>query len=129
MKYKAKLKINDKIATGYDCQVSERHFLILDDAELVNNNFFDRLIHGFVEIDPDTLEPVRTFGSTIAARRKHLRFSQEKLAHRAGISRNYVSQIERGEADNPSAKALFAVGEALGISDEELIRLWKESTQ
>ncbi len=36
--------------------------------------------------------------------RKHYGLSQDKMAHRLDISRNYLSQIERGLADNLSMR-------------------------
>lgn len=124
MKHRAKLEANDRIATGYYFQVGDKHFITLPDAELSD---FDLTLTGFVEIDPDTLRPVYTFGAAIAAKRKSLGLSQEKLAQIAGVSRNYVSQVERDEAQNLSAKVLFALGDALGIENEELIKMWRGS--
>lgn len=127
MKHKAQLRYEGGgTATGYYCQIGEKHYLILDDAEMVwGDDLGENSIIGFFEIDPDTLQPMRTFGSTIAVRRKHLGFSQEKLARMAGVSRNYVSQIEGGKGQNLSAKVLFALGDALGIECEELIKMWR----
>lgn len=52
----------------------------------------------------------------VLIRRRQLRLSQTKLAEMAGISRNYVSMIERGEARNISIGVLQALCTALGIS-------------
>ncbi len=126
MKHKAKLKHESETRTGYYCRVEEKHYLILDDAEIVlDDSRGEYAIIGFFEIDPDTLQPVRTFGGGIAARRKHLGFSQEKLAQRAGISRNYLSQIERDEAQNISVDIFLRLGDALGITRDELIEMWR----
>lgn len=125
MKHRAKLKANDRTMDGYHCIIEGKDYLILDDAEIVQGEYGSNMINGFVEIDPDTLQPVRTFGSAIAARRKHLGFSQEKLARMAGVSRNYVSQVECGKGRNLSAKVLFALGDVLGIENEELIKMWR----
>lgn len=52
-----RLKTNDPIiglrwANGYYCQVEDRHFIILDDAELFDRN---TRIDGFAEVLPETL--------------------------------------------------------------------------
>lgn len=60
----------------------------------------------------------------LAARVRTLRvergFSQEDLAHEAGIDRTYQSQIERG-VGNPSLKVLCAIAEALNIKLTDLL--------
>ncbi len=43
-----------------------------------------------------------TFGQKVKAARQGKGWTQEELARRAGLSRNYLSQIERGEATNLS---------------------------
>jgi ribosome-binding protein aMBF1 (putative translation factor) len=46
--------------------------------------------------------------------------SQEELGHRAGLHRNYVGAIERGEI-NPTFRVLLKVALGLGIPLSELI--------
>ncbi|MCO8030795.1 helix-turn-helix transcriptional regulator [Brevundimonas diminuta] len=41
--------------------------------------------------------------------------SQEELAHRAGLHRNYIGGIERGER-NVGVKAVFALARGLGCA-------------
>ncbi|GAB4581247.1 MAG: hypothetical protein Fur0022_39940 [Anaerolineales bacterium] len=53
-------------------------------------------------------------------RRRALGFSQSELADRAGISRNYVSLIERAEAANLSLNVLNSLAMALGVTPAEL---------
>lgn len=59
---------------------------------------------------------------SVHERREHLNISQEELAHRAGLHRTYISDIERG-ARNPSLKTLSRLAEALELPTSELIRL------
>ncbi len=53
-------------------------------------------------------------------RRRTLGISQGELADRAGISRNYVSLIERAEASNLSINVLNHLAAALSVTPAEL---------
>jgi transcriptional regulator with XRE-family HTH domain len=53
--------------------------------------------------------------------RKQKGFTQEELADRAGINRNYVGQIER-EEKSPTVDLLEKMSKALGV---EAIQLFK----
>ena len=46
--------------------------------------------------------------------------TQEKLADLCNISRDYISEIERGKKF-PSLKRLFVIAEAMGIEAYELL--------
>lgn len=61
--------------------------------------------------------------------RRALGISQSELADRAGISRNYVSLIERGEASNLSLNVLHNLAAALGVTPAELTGEVQESAQ
>jgi DNA-binding XRE family transcriptional regulator len=63
---------------------------------------------------------LRAAGREIRKHRQNLGLSQEQLAERAGLHRNYVGLLERGER-NASLKALFAVARSLGITLGELL--------
>jgi len=52
--------------------------------------------------------------------RRVLGISQGELAERAGISRNYVSLIERGEASNLSINVLNNLAASLGVTPADL---------
>jgi transcriptional regulator with XRE-family HTH domain len=52
-------------------------------------------------------------GRRVVDRRKDMGLSQEALAQRAGISRNYISLIERGEARNVSLNIMGQLAIAL----------------
>lgn len=55
------------------------------------------------------------FGKAIRRRRRELDLSQEELAERAELHRNYVSGIETGTR-NPSLKNIEKLAKALDIS-------------
>ncbi len=58
-------------------------------------------------------------GAYIRSQREGARLSLRKLAHMAGVSNPYLSQIERG-LRNPSAEILQGIARALEISSETL---------
>ena len=59
------------------------------------------------------------FGLRIRRYRKRLGFSQEELADRSGLHRNYISDVERGRR-NVSLDALLRLSRGLGINIREL---------
>ena len=59
-------------------------------------------------------------GRQVQAKRKEKNLSQTELGDLVGISRNYVSLIERGEAENISMKIVNQLAIALGSSPSEL---------
>ncbi len=59
------------------------------------------------------------FGKAIRRRRRELDLSQEELAERAELHRNYISGIETGTR-NPSLKNIEKLAKALDISISEL---------
>ena len=62
-------------------------------------------------------------GQTVRRLRREADLTQEELAARAGISANYVGEIERGEC-NPSVLVMFAVARGLGV---EPAALWSDA--
>lgn len=62
----------------------------------------------------------KELGRQVLTKRKEKELSQEELGNLAGISRNYVSLIERGEAQNISMKVIHQLAVALGASPAEL---------
>jgi transcriptional regulator with XRE-family HTH domain len=61
----------------------------------------------------------RQLGLRIKVLRKARKLSQEELAERAGISTQYVSQIERGK-ENPTLDLLFKLSDGLKVSLSDL---------
>ena len=64
---------------------------------------------------------ISSIGGRIAARRDDLRLDQEAVADRAGLSRAYISRLERGIVPNPKVVDLAAVADALDLSLDALI--------
>lgn len=62
----------------------------------------------------------KELGRQVLTRRKELGLTQGELAEQAGISRNYVSLIERGEARNVSVNVLNELAATLGTTPAEL---------
>ena len=65
------------------------------------------------------MDKKRLLGARIKEIRKRLRLSQEKLAERAGISAQYISNIERGR-ENPTLDMLLRLADSLRVSLGEM---------
>lgn len=59
------------------------------------------------------------FGMKIKEQRTLQRISQEELAFRCGLSKNYISDVERGTR-NVSLKTIEKIASGLHISEKEL---------
>lgn len=59
------------------------------------------------------------FGSTVRRLREERGYSQEKLAERADLHRNYVGGIERGER-NVALENIVKLARALSVSPRDL---------
>lgn len=62
------------------------------------------------------------FGQRIKELRLERNWSQELLAEKAGMHRNYIGMIERGER-NPSLSNIDKLAQALGLDLSELFQL------
>jgi transcriptional regulator with XRE-family HTH domain len=67
------------------------------------------------KVDPELL----VLGETIRRLRVALDLSQEDLADRSGLHRNYIGGIERGER-NVGVKAFFDLARGLGVEPARL---------
>jgi transcriptional regulator with XRE-family HTH domain len=63
----------------------------------------------------DDARSVEAIGPKIRALRKHLLLTLDETAARAGISKPFLSQVERGRA-RPSVATLLGIAQALGVS-------------
>lgn len=61
------------------------------------------------------------FGERLRQVRLRVGFSQEELAHRAGLDRTYVSSCERGRR-NLSLEAIIKLARALDVAPSELLK-------
>ena len=62
------------------------------------------------------------FGSVVKSQRLSEGLSQEELAHRSGLHRTYVTDVERG-ARNPSLNSIKKLSDALGVPLSDLFAL------
>jgi transcriptional regulator with XRE-family HTH domain len=63
--------------------------------------------------------PKSLFGNAIRALREERGYSQEKLAERAGLHRNYVGGVERGER-NVALENIVKLARALSVRSRDL---------
>jgi transcriptional regulator with XRE-family HTH domain len=65
------------------------------------------------------------FGKAVRHFREQQGISQEELAHRCGLHRTYISDVERGKR-NIGLGSIGAIADALGIT---LVSLFKEMSR
>lgn len=63
--------------------------------------------------------PIHQFGKTVRSRREALKMTLEELAERAGLTPNYINEIENGHRD-PSLSTVFSIAEGLGVEPGDL---------
>jgi transcriptional regulator with XRE-family HTH domain len=66
-------------------------------------------------------------GLPAGARRRAPGLRREEVAMLAGVSVGYLTRLEQGRADHPSAQVLTALGRALRLSDEEQAHLLRSA--
>jgi transcriptional regulator with XRE-family HTH domain len=70
-----------------------------------------------VTVNPE----LQKFGDRVRMLRKSQNLSQEELAERSGLHRNYIGGIERGER-NVALLNIFRLAKALGVTPSELMK-------
>lgn len=60
------------------------------------------------------------FGSAVKEERKRRGFSQEELAHRSGLHRTYITDVERG-LRNLTVQSIIKLSDALDVPITELM--------
>jgi len=68
-----------------------------------------------------TIDLRTRLGLAIKRERSGLGISQGELAHRSGLHRTYVSDLERG-ARNPSVGSILKIADALHVTVAELFQ-------
>ena len=68
-----------------------------------------------------TSEQLSALGTRMRALREQRKMSLGKLEEASGVSKGYLSQLERGEATNPSVDAAQKIALGLGVHVSELL--------
>lgn len=61
-----------------------------------------------------------TMAENLRFYRERAGYTQEELAHKAGLTKDYISKIERNEQGNPRRQTVLALAKALGIEPIDL---------
>lgn len=69
---------------------------------------------------PKPSSPQRLFGEVVRAERTKLHLSQEELAHRSGLNRVFMGEVERGEKA-VSIDTIAKIAAALKVKGGELL--------
>ncbi len=75
---------------------------------------------------PVRIDGMETIGERVRRTRERRGLSQTALAKSAGITKEGISAIERGGTKNPRPTTLYAIADALGVSDRWLANGGKE---
>jgi transcriptional regulator with XRE-family HTH domain len=70
-----------------------------------------------MESSTNSSSNISDFAQQVRQQRKAQKLSQQELAQQIGISRNYLSEIERGESTNLSWQVREKIAAALGLDN------------
>jgi XRE family transcriptional regulator, regulator of sulfur utilization len=73
------------------------------------------------ERNTNSLDVLSQLGKRVAYLRKERHYSQLALALQCGLTKSYLSDLERGQR-NPTLKVLSRLSSGLGVTLEELFR-------
>lgn len=65
----------------------------------------------------------KTFADRLLLARRDMRWDQGELASKSGVSRGYISEIERGVKRNIGVEIVVSLADALGVSVSYLLGL------
>lgn len=80
------------------------------------NNFANQTAHKVSRIEDINI----TFGKNVKVARQRLGISQEELAYKAGLNRNYVGMLERAER-SVSLQIAKKIADALNVKLDNLL--------
>lgn len=66
-------------------------------------------------------QALNNLGQIIREKREALGMTQIEVAEKAGVDRNYIGMVERGER-NPSYLSLIKIADGLNMSVDQLIK-------
>jgi transcriptional regulator with XRE-family HTH domain len=73
------------------------------------------------DTDPDWPLYRNAVGQRLRAARLGANLTQEALAHRAGVSRNLLQRVERGDPEAPRLGSLWRLARAVDMPTGELL--------
>ena len=73
--------------------------------------------------DREAISKPGELGDWIRRERQRQHFSQRELATRAGMSRSYLCDIERGRGASPSVSTLDRIATALSVARTDLLQI------
>lgn len=74
------------------------------------------------------MDPAFVFGQILRRLRKEANLTQESLALKAGVERNFVSLIERG-INQPTIRIMFKLAHALNTTPSKMLVLVEKTLQ
>ena len=91
------------------------------------NGFIDEINHLYLCLEVVMSEMVTLLGKRVRELRRELKYTQDELAEKVGISGKYLGEVERGEA-NVSVQILEGIAMALGVPVQEFFvnEHWKK---
>ena len=90
------------------------------DVALIDE-FYERLGRGEEELIPaDVVHRILDGENPVRVWREHRKLTQQALADQAGISKNYLSQIESGKRDG-RVRVLQALAQVLNVDLDDLV--------